>query len=101
MPFPTFKELKDFIISKPGATICEIRDQFSQKGDDCVTQVDGKKKYVVAYHINGAFYLHLVKFIREPYVKVEQNALACLISDNTRYVGPGTFLPIILSITST
>ena len=106
LPFPTFPELKDFIIKHPGATICEIRDHFHQQGEDIVSIKSplpfGKSKKIVkcilAYGIDGAFYTHLTAFIREKYVKVEANEMACRISDATIYIGPGKFIPTILSI---
>ena len=91
---PTFDELKQFIRARPEATICEIRDKFGQKGDSIIST----KQYVLAYSIKSEFWRHLQEFMKQPYVTVDLNMLACRISDSTRYVGPGQFLPIVLSI---
>ena len=32
--FPSYEDLKEFIKQNPRATICEIRDNFNQKGED-------------------------------------------------------------------
>jgi len=91
---PTFAELTHFIYQHPRATICEIRDEFNQKGDSFITI----KKQVIAYGINSEFFDHLQEFMKEDYVECDIDHMACLISDNTRYNGPGKFLPVVLSI---
>ena len=97
-PFPSFLELRAFITMKPRATICEIRDHFNQVGDNIVETIIDRKKYVVAHSINGKFYNYLQDFMKEDDVIVEEDMIASLISDKTRYKGPVSFLPIILSI---
>lgn len=99
--FPSFRELKKFISNNQRATICEIRNHFSQKGDTtiCIPKPNCKhKQYVLAYNINAEFYAHLTEFMKEKYVIVDKDPLACMISDSTIYTGPGEFLPIVLSI---
>jgi hypothetical protein len=99
--FPTFSELKQFIIERPRASICEIRDKFNQRGDDIIMQKKEnckKKMEVLAYGINADFFEYLQEFIKEGYVVCELDMLACRITDSTRYIGEGEFLPIVLSI---
>jgi hypothetical protein len=38
--------------------------------------------------------------MKEDYVICSPDMMACLISDKTRYTGPGEFVPITLSINS-
>ena len=100
-PFPSFRELREFITNNEGATICEIRNHFNQRGNVVVTRPKPKcknKQLVLAYGINGDFYTHLTNFMKEDDVIVDQNLLACRISDSTMYIGPGEFLPIFLFI---
>ena len=92
--FPTFVALKNFILENPKSTICEIRDKFEQHGDDVVIN----KEMVLAYNINGDFYGYLQNFMKQDYVLCDVDKMACLISDNHIYTGPGQFLPIVLSI---
>tara|TARA_B100000900_G_C20545964_1_gene702536 strand:+ start:99 stop:458 length:360 start_codon:yes stop_codon:yes gene_type:complete len=99
--FPTFSELKKFIEENPKATICEIRNEFKQEGEDVVSIKKPnckKKELIVAYSINGEFYRYLQSFMKEEYVICDSDHMACLISDDTRYIGPGEFFPIVLSI---
>ena len=99
--FPSFLELKNFIINNQKATICEIRDNFNQKGDIIVSINKPnckKKQQILAYDINPSFFKYLQEFIKEDYVLCESNMNACLISDPTIYNGPGEFIPIVLSI---
>jgi hypothetical protein len=91
---PTFAELTHFIYQNPRATICQIRDEFNQKGDSYITI----KKEVIAYGINSEFFYHLQEFMKEDYVQCDTDYMACRISDSTRYTGPGKFLPVVLSI---
>ena len=86
MNFPTFLEIKDFILNHQRATICEIRDHFNQKGDDVIFSAnpDCKKKvFVLAYGINGDFFDHLRDFMKQDYVILGTHIWACRISDNT------------------
>lgn len=92
--FPSYDELKEFIRQRPRATICQIRDHFKQRGDDHIKI----GRNIVASGINGAFFEYLQEFIKQDYVIVEEDAIACLISDSTRWTGPGKFLPVVLSI---
>ena len=99
--FPTFLELKRFINENPQATICEIRDKFNQHGEDVISINKPKcknKELVLAYGINSDFFKYLQTFMKEDYVICETDYMACLISDKTRYIGKGEFLPIVLSI---
>ena len=104
--FPTFLELKQFITYNSQATICEIRDKFEQHGDVVVTRLTRlkpnckKKEMVLAYNINGDFFEYLQNFMKQDYVLCGVDKMACLISDNHIYTGPGQFLPIVLSIKS-
>ena len=99
--FPTFVALKNFILENPKSTICEIRDKFEQHGDDVVTRLKPNcknKEMVLAYNINGDFFGYLQNFMKQDYVLCDVDKMACLISDNHIYTGPGQFLPIVLSI---
>ena len=98
MSFPNFNELKEFIKNNQKATICEIRDKFNQKGEDIVSIMNGNKKCDLAYSINAPFFEHLQEFMKNDYVIVQEDALCCLVSDKTKYIGKGHFLPIVLSI---
>ena len=94
MTLPTFKEIEDFIVAKPRATICEIRDHFGKRGN----YVCFIKKNVLAYGIDKDFLTHLREFLKNPFVEIELDILACLCSDETKYTGKGKFLPIVLTI---
>lgn len=99
--FPTFSELKQFIKENPQTTICEIRDKFNQQGESVISIKKPNcknKELVLAYGINGDFFQYLQTFMKEDYVICDTNHMSCLISDKTRYIGKGEFLPIILSI---
>ena len=99
--FPTYRELKKFIIEHPWATICEIRDKFKQNGEQTISiKKPGckNKQLILAYGINADFFNYLQKFIKEDYVICKTDNMACCISDSTYYNGPGEFLPIVLSI---
>lgn len=99
--FPTFEQIREFILSHQGATVCEIRNHFNQKGDDVMGRLKPgckNKNIILAYGINGEFFRHLQNFIKQDYVTADSSAMACLVSDDTRYVGPGEFIPIILSV---
>lgn len=94
LPLPSFAELTHYIYQNQRATICQIRDNFNQKGDSYITI----KKQVIAYDINSEFFDHLRDFMKEDYVECDSDPLACLTSDDTRWTGPGKFLPLVLSI---
>ena len=98
--FPTFLELKEYIIEHPRATICELRDKFNQQGDDVISikKKNTNQKQVLAYAINGDFFEYLQSFMKEEYVDINTDNMACLISDSTIYEGPEQLLPIVLSI---
>ena len=98
--FPTFLELKEYIIEHPRATICELRDKFKQNGDDVISikKNNSNQKHVLAYAINGDFFEYLKSFMKEEYVDINIEDMACLISDSTIYEGPGILSPIVLSI---
>ena len=93
-PLPSFAELSDFIYQNPRATICQIRDKFNQKGDSYITIMNE----VIAYGINSEFFEYLQEYMKEDYVQCDIDYMACRISDNTRWAGPGKFLPVVLSI---
>jgi hypothetical protein len=100
-PFPTFQELKNFIKNNQRVTICEIRDKFNQKGSDiCAIIKPGckNKHLILAYSINKDFFTYLQKFMKNDYVAIDLDPLACMISDTTTYTGKGEFSPIVLSI---
>ena len=99
--FPSFSALRDFIHKNPKVSICEIRDEFNQCGDDVVTRPKpecSQKQLVLAYGINGEFFRYLQTFIKEDDVIVDTDHMSCMVSDKTMYVGPGEFVPILLSI---
>lgn len=96
--FPTFLELKEYIIEHPRATICELRDKFNQHGDDTFIKETFNKTIVSAYDINGDFFKYLQNFMKEEYVDVDIENMAHRISDSTSYNGPGEFIPYVLSI---
>lgn len=98
--FPSFEELKDYIKLHSKSTICQIRDAFDMRGDSVISNLRNRKKMILAYDINDEFFRHLQQFIKQDYVICETDMMACLVSDNTRYVGKGKFLPIVLSIQS-
>jgi hypothetical protein len=97
MSLPTFDEIKGFIQTHPAATICEIRDHFKQRGDKhfCATN-----KQIVAFNIKEDFWVHLQQFIKQDYVAVGEDPLACMISDSETCTSKQGFLPIVLSIKS-
>lgn len=94
--FPSFQELKEFILKNPRCTIRELCNHFKQNGEDNIMSLDGK--YVFACGINVEFWRHLQQFIRQEYVTVEQDKLACVISDDILYAGKSHFIPIVLSV---
>jgi len=99
--FPSFSVLREFIRENPKASICEIRDEFNQCGDDVVSRHKpgcSQKQLVLAYGINGEFFRYLQSFIKEEDVVVDADHVSCMVSDNTLYTGPGEFVPILLSI---
>jgi len=99
--FPTYLELKQFIKNNQKATVCEIRDKFNQSGDSVISIIKPnctKKKIVLAYSINGLFFQYLQEFMKEDYVICDTDHMACLISDQTKYIGSDEFLPLVLSI---
>ena len=91
---PSFAELTHYIYQNPRATICQIRDNFNQKGDFHITV--GKR--VIGWGMNSEFCDQLQEFMKEDYVQWDTDSLACFISNNTRWTGPGKFLPLVLSI---
>jgi hypothetical protein len=93
---PSFEQLKEFIMKNPGCTIRELCNHFKQSGDDNIISSDGK--HVFACGIKVEFWQHLQNFMRQKYVSVEQDQMACLISDDILYRGRKKFLPIVLSI---
>jgi hypothetical protein len=99
---PSFKQLKEFIKKNPKATICEIRDKFNKQGSSVCSVKDpnSNKELVLAYAIDRHFWTYLQNFMKEDYVICSPDMMACLISDKTRYTGPGEFVPITLSINS-
>lgn len=101
--FPTFDEIKNFISANPKATICEIRNHFGQQGtEDIAIKKPGTKNkyYILAYNINSKFYEHLRDFMKQDYVKVELDALCCMISDGVfkSLKNNCEFYPVVLSI---
>ena len=99
--FPSFDELKNFLLENPRATICEIRDKFEQHGDVVVSRLKPNcknKEIVLAYNINADFFQYLHTFMQQDYVHCDIDRMACIISDNHIYTGPGEFLPIVLSV---
>ena len=98
--YPSFDNIKAFIKCNPSSTICEIKKYFKQDGDDVCSNFRNGKKLVLAYSINSDFFCYLQKFIKQDYVSVDEDALACLVSDDTQYIGDGKFLPIVLTIRS-
>lgn len=96
--FPSFEELKEFIKKNQHATILEICKKFGQLGDSVISTMDGRTELVLAYGVNREFFEYLQSFMKEEYVQCNEDPFACLISDDTRYVGKGKFLPITLSI---
>lgn len=99
--FPTYLELKQFIMKHPLATICEIRDKFKQNGDETISiKKPGckNKQLILAHGINADFFKYLQTFIKEDYVICKTDTMACRISDSSYYNGPGEFLPVVLSI---
>ena len=94
MALPTFTQIEDFVISKPRATICEIRDHFGKRGN----YVCFIRNKVIAYGIDKEFFIHLREFIKNPFVETELDFMACMCSDETKYTGKGKFLPVVLTI---
>ena len=98
---PSFDEIKQFIIERPWATICEIRDKFNQKGEfSCGYLKEGckTKMEIYAYGATEQFGPHILEFIKQDYVELDIDPLASLQSDSTRYRGPDEFVPIVISI---
>lgn len=99
--FPTISELKQFIYEKKRATICEIRDKFSQRGNStiCIKNSDcNKKDLVLAYNINKEFWDFLKIFMKKAYVRCDIDIMVCMYSDKTIYSGSNEFVPLVLSI---
>lgn len=100
--FPTFLELKQFIYEHPKSTICAIRDNFNQIGDAVIIikkPTCKNKEFVLAYNINSEFWKYLYTFMKEEYVKCEEDRLAeRIITDEKKYTGQGEIFPIVLSI---
>jgi len=100
--FPTFLELKQFISEHPKSTICAIRDKFNQIGDAVIIikkPTCKNKEFVLAYNINREFWKYLYTFMKEDYVKCEEDRVVDLIiTDEKKYIGQGEFFPIVLSI---
>ena len=98
MTFPTYDEIKQFIIDKPRATVCEIRDRFDQRGNHWgVTEFRGEE-CLVAYGINGDFYTYLLKFLKQDCVEWDGSLLDCAVSDSTRPPPGIKFLPLVFTI---
>ncbi len=101
MNFPSYDEIREFIIDHDGATICQIRDHFNQGGDSEITMLKPnckKKKYLLAWNINEDFFHYLQDFMKQEYVKVEESMLFHLITGSELCRSSDTFLPIVLSI---
>ena len=72
--FPTFEQLKQYIRGHPAATICEIRDNFDQRGDSVISITKPKckkKQLILAFDINADFFAYLQSFMREDYVPTD------------------------------
>ncbi len=93
---PSYDELTTFITKMPKATICELIEHFNQKGTNVI--MDSKRKNVYAYNINNHFWEHLQTYFKFDFVLIEIDILAVMCSDKTIYVGPGKYLPIVVSI---
>src|SRR5690242_15496393 len=98
--YPPFSELRKFVAEKRYTTICEIRDRFNGNGNDTIyVSLPGRiDKVVVAYCINVEFFRYLRGFMRQKYVKIDQDNFTSMFFDTTYYTGRGRFVPIVLSI---
>ena len=93
---PSYDELTTFISKMPKATICELIEHFNQEGTKVI--MDTKRKYVYAYNINDDFWKQLQTYFKLDFVLVEIDIFAVMCSDKTRYIGPGKYIPFVVSI---
>lgn len=94
--FPTFPQIREFLIANPRSTIYQLCVHFEQKGDDTLEISSGKfAGHVFAYKTTNEFVQYLQRFIAQPYVKVEYDAIGQIISDP--FIGK-KYLPVLLSI---
>lgn len=99
--YPSFRQLKDFILHHPQTTIRQIQEHYHQQGQDVIayeTPHGEEEQVILAYNIQKDFFVYLQSFVKENDVVCEISQPAYSFSGAVNYHGKGKLLPIVLSM---
>ena len=102
-PYPTYDELAEYLIKNPKTSFPDIGKAFDFEGEMAMLMPKPgckRKKWVIGYPMDYDFGMHLIKFMREDYVKLYVSMLMYSITADKMYkCGKSEeFIPMLLYI---